>query len=250
MDDTERVGQRIAATRKSLGLTQQQLADQAKVSKSMLAKVESGHASASNSWVGAIARALGVDVGYLSGQPYTNGSPDGAAVHQLIPSIRRALASWDLIDAPADVPPSSLDDLAAQVNQLHTWRHDTAYQKIGTALPGVLSQLTVATKIAEGDRDIRVLQAPRQGPLFDNELDLETGQQDLVEHPDDQFVLTDGQTPHQRANRPLYAPVALKTCGVRLQPSIDCAQDGPELRRRAGPRVRPLKADTPSVLNR
>jgi hypothetical protein len=29
-------------------------------------------------------------------------------------------------------------------------------------------------------------------PLFDDELDLEAGQQDLVEHPDDQFILTDG----------------------------------------------------------
>jgi len=28
--------------------------------------------------------------------------------------------------------------------------------------------------------------------LFDDELDLEAGQQDFVEHPDDQFVLTDG----------------------------------------------------------
>jgi hypothetical protein len=31
----------------------------------------------------------------------------------------------------------------------------------------------------------------RQRPVLDDEFDLEAGQQDLVEHPDDQFVLTD-----------------------------------------------------------
>jgi hypothetical protein len=36
------------------------------------------------------------------------------------------------------------------------------------------------------------MEAPREWPLFDDELDLEARQQDFVEHPDDQFVLTDG----------------------------------------------------------
>src|SRR5262249_34193589 len=62
-----------------------------------------------------------------------------------------------------------------------------------------------AARVADGDRHAGVVQAPGEGPLFDDELDLEAGQQDLVEHPDDQLVLTDGQTPHQRANRKLYA---------------------------------------------
>ena len=37
-----------------------------------------------------------------------------------------------------------------------------------------------------------VVEAPRERPALDEELDLEAGQQDLVEHPDDQFVLADG----------------------------------------------------------
>ena len=49
-----------------------------------------------------------------------------------------------------------------------------------------------AARVADGDRDARVVQLARQRPLFDDELDLEAGQQDLVEHPDDQLVLTDG----------------------------------------------------------
>ena len=49
-----------------------------------------------------------------------------------------------------------------------------------------------APGVARDDVDTGVVQPARQRPVFDDELDLEAGQQDLVEHPDDQFVLTDG----------------------------------------------------------
>src|SRR5688572_28646046 len=103
MDDSEHIGRRIAAARKSLGLTQQQLATLAGVSKGMLAKVEPGHAAPSTVWAGAVARALGVDLGYLTGQPYAHDSTDQAAIHRLIPAVRRALATWD--DLPGDMRP-------------------------------------------------------------------------------------------------------------------------------------------------
>ena len=38
----------------------------------------------------------------------------------------------------------------------------------------------------------RLVEAAGERPVLDDELDLEAGQQDLVEHPDDQLVLTDG----------------------------------------------------------
>jgi len=149
MDDTDRVGQRIATTRKSLDLTQQQLADKARVSKSMLSKVESGHAAASNAWLGAVARALGVDVGYLSGQPY-NGTPDNAEIHRTIPGIRRALVQWDLVEPTLDSPRLMLDEIAWDVHVLQRWRHETAYYRIGQALPAILEQLIILTKLADG----------------------------------------------------------------------------------------------------
>ncbi len=49
-----------------------------------------------------------------------------------------------------------------------------------------------APRIAGRDRDARLVEAARERPVLDDELDLEAGQQDFVEHPDDQFVLTDG----------------------------------------------------------
>jgi hypothetical protein len=49
-----------------------------------------------------------------------------------------------------------------------------------------------AAGIAGGDGDVPLLEPPSHRALFDDEFDLEAGQEDLVEHPDDQFVLTNG----------------------------------------------------------
>ena len=49
-----------------------------------------------------------------------------------------------------------------------------------------------AARIAGRDVDAGVVQPAGERPVLDDEFDLEAGQQDLVEHPDDQLVLTDG----------------------------------------------------------
>ena len=42
----------------------------------------------------------------------------------------------------------------------------------------------------------RVVKPAAGGLALDDELDLETRQQNFVEHPNDEFVLTDSQTAH------------------------------------------------------
>ena len=49
-----------------------------------------------------------------------------------------------------------------------------------------------AAGIADGDADAGVVETPGERPALDDEFDFEAGQQDFVEHPDDQLVLTDG----------------------------------------------------------
>ncbi len=120
-------------------MTQRALAERARVSKSMLAKVETGHASASTAWIGAIAQALGVDATRLTG---AQDSPE--QLHQLVPSIRRALASVDLIGD--DIDPGSLELLREQVLQVNTWRRDTKYGRIGAVLPDLVEQLLAAAR--------------------------------------------------------------------------------------------------------
>ncbi len=48
-----------------------------------------------------------------------------------------------------------------------------------------------AARVTRRDRHPRLVEAAGERPVLDDELDLESRQQDLVEHPDDQFVLAD-----------------------------------------------------------
>ncbi len=63
-----------------------------------------------------------------------------------------------------------------------------------------------ATRVARRGLDVGVVETPRHRAAFDDEFDFKTRRQDFVEHPDDQFVLTDGEAPHQIINPRLYAP--------------------------------------------
>ena len=54
-----------------------------------------------------------------------------------------------------------------------------------------------AARVGRGDVHARFVEAAGEGLALDEELDLEAGQQDFVQHPDDQLGLTDGQAPHR-----------------------------------------------------
>jgi len=98
MQHTERVGTRVATIRKIRGLTARELATSAHVSYSLLTKVESGHAAATPAFVGAVARALRVDVPRLTGQPYEELRGHGARLHATIGPLRRSIDTYDLPD--------------------------------------------------------------------------------------------------------------------------------------------------------
>lgn len=153
MDATESPGRRIATLRKSNGWRQQDLADKANVSKSMVAKVESGHVPPSTAFLGSVARALDVDMAFLVGEPAELRDDASVAMRRAISSIRRALASYDLVDGEDDVSPASVDSLRAEVAQVNAWRRDTAYAKIGAVLPSLLERLIIASETAESDHD-------------------------------------------------------------------------------------------------
>jgi len=53
-----------------------------------------------------------------------------------------------------------------------------------------------APKVSGDDLHAPVVQTPGNRFALDEEFNLETGQQDLVEHPDGQLGLADGETPH------------------------------------------------------
>ena len=96
------IGERIAHHRKNLGLTQEGLAMRLFRSKSWVTKIERGERPLDSvRTLVDVARALGVQVRDLTGQPWFPES--GGPGHDAIPAIRRALTSL----TPASTGPST-----------------------------------------------------------------------------------------------------------------------------------------------
>ncbi len=142
------VGARVAAIRKTRGWTARELARRARVSYSLLAKAETGAVPATPALIGAVARALGVDVTRITGQPYEE--PGGAAELQpAIAPLRRALLAYDL-PPETDVRPRPADELRAEVNAVSLLGRQARYLLLSRRLPGLLEELQVAIATTAG----------------------------------------------------------------------------------------------------
>jgi transcriptional regulator with XRE-family HTH domain len=151
MQGNEHIGARVAAERKLRGLTQYQLADRARVSVSLLRKVEQGSKPASAALVSSVARALRIEQAKLTGQPYFSGSRRTDAAHDLIPELRHELSLYGL--PPEDDEPAAdvaLADLAQRVAECSELVHSVDYTRLGTALPGLLLDLRRASHLSTG----------------------------------------------------------------------------------------------------
>jgi transcriptional regulator with XRE-family HTH domain len=145
-----RIGARIAAIRKTRGWTARELAGRAQVSYSLLAKAESGAVPASPALIGAVARALTVDVTRLTGQPYDEPG-SGAAGPGLIEPLRRSLLAYDL-PLTADVRPRPVSELRAAVAAASQLGRQARYLQLSQRLPGLLDDL-LATLAAACDAE-------------------------------------------------------------------------------------------------
>jgi transcriptional regulator with XRE-family HTH domain len=145
------VGARVAAIRKTRGWTARELAHRARVSYSLLAKAETGAVPATPALIGAVARALGVDITRITGQPYEE--PGGAAALQgTVAPLRRALLAYDL-PPETDVRPRSTDELRADVIAVSLLGRRARYLQLSQRLPGLVEELQVAIAAAgEPDR--------------------------------------------------------------------------------------------------
>ncbi|GLW64467.1 hypothetical protein Arub01_27110 [Actinomadura rubrobrunea] len=135
------VGKRIARARKRRGLTQQGLAQRAKYSRSHLAQVEAGHKVATPAFVAAVAAALSVDPAEIYGQPYRGHTPHEDQVHGAISDLRRAMACVD-VGPDLDVPPRTLDQLAAAIDAALQLRHQARHVQLSARLPALIEELT------------------------------------------------------------------------------------------------------------
>jgi transcriptional regulator with XRE-family HTH domain len=149
VQEEDRIGRRIAARRKIRGLTGRQVADRAHVSYSLLSKVEAGGVPASPALIAAVARALGVSVAVLNGQPYRDETRQAARIHAVIPNIRRELASYRLPPVDLDdIRPRPIAQLAVTVASISRDRHAARLDRMGTTLPGLLAELRAAIHLS------------------------------------------------------------------------------------------------------
>ncbi|MGH3915918.1 MAG: helix-turn-helix domain-containing protein [Pseudonocardiaceae bacterium] len=130
------VGHRLAVARKLAGLSRAQLADRAQVSINLLSQVERGDVPASPSLTAATARALGLDVETLHGQPYGPALCDPRADHAGVPALRAALISGD--DPQPTDPPLTAVELRARLDECDRDRADSGYAQLSAALPELL----------------------------------------------------------------------------------------------------------------
>lgn len=153
--ESARIGERVAALRKARDLTQRGLARRANVSYSLLTKVETGHAPATPVFVGAVARALRVDVPVVTGQPFMPDPGADRRMYAYVIDIRRSLLAYDLAAAvEPDVPPRPLDEIADDVRRASDLRRRTQFVRLAAMLPALLDELTfVATTGTDGPRE-------------------------------------------------------------------------------------------------
>jgi transcriptional regulator with XRE-family HTH domain len=153
MLDQESIGGRIAMERKLRGLTQRQLAQRANVSYSLLQKVEQGERPATLPLLAAVAAALGLERGALTGQPYRSGDRAQDSIHDLVPAIRQELIAYRL--PPQDVTGTvNLPRLRRMVAAISDSRHAVDLADLASRLPVALHALRVAHHVASGpDRE-------------------------------------------------------------------------------------------------
>ncbi len=161
-----RIGERIAAHRRRLGLTQQGLAMRLHRSKSWVTKIERGDRPLDSvRTLLEVARALGVEVRELTGQPWFPES--GGPGHEHVPALRGALTALRARAAQQDQ-----DDHMVQPRALGTLRRDVldagrlwqaepnCYSAVIPLLPGLVTEARLtagATAGSEQRRANRVL---------------------------------------------------------------------------------------------
>ncbi|MER0241995.1 helix-turn-helix transcriptional regulator [Streptomyces sp. HSW2009] len=144
-DQSDTIGARVREFRLIRDYSLQELGRQAHVSASQLCRIERGERYPSEPILAAVARALGVSVSVLRGQPYVQ-ALQRDQLDALLTPISTAFDDWDL--APDDAPaPRPLRRLEAEMAELVALRVAAEYMEIAGRLPGLISEIAIATQL-------------------------------------------------------------------------------------------------------
>ncbi|MEU4434289.1 helix-turn-helix transcriptional regulator [Nocardia rhamnosiphila] len=131
------IGQRVRQIRARRGISQQVLADRSGLSRSVIAKYETGLRPVdSRRTLLALAGALGCTLGDLTGSD-DRIDPSTSAFHRAVPAIETAL--WTQGNVTDTRLPRALDELAAAVEHASRLRHAGDYAALGPLLPDLLT---------------------------------------------------------------------------------------------------------------
>ncbi|MER7813734.1 helix-turn-helix transcriptional regulator, partial [Streptomyces sp900116325] len=140
--------QRIEANRKMRHLTQRAFAHQAGVSYSLYTKVATGSKRTTPAFVAACARALGMEVGELYGQPYRDELLE-ERISYLIQPIVHVMDLYDL-DPQDGLIPRPVGELTAEVEHLGDLHDAGAFSLLAERVPGLIEEVRAAA-LASGD---------------------------------------------------------------------------------------------------
>lgn len=149
----ETAGTFIARARKLRGLTQQELADAALVSKSLLKKVEQHRAPASPALISSVARALRTSIAELQGQPYPAQDRTDEQARAAVSALRGEMTSY-VVPPDPEITVRSFAELDNDVRVASALRHQADLTRLALMLPGLLADLRAASFSAvETERD-------------------------------------------------------------------------------------------------
>jgi transcriptional regulator with XRE-family HTH domain len=153
------IGQRIARYRRNAGLTQDGLALRLFRSKSWVTKVERGERPIDSiRTLSEVARALGVQVRDLTGQPWF--PEPGGPGHEAVPAIRRALTARSAPQThPDGTPVVPRDPTILRRDVLDAgrlWQTEPAcYSTVVPLLPKLLAESRLAAETGQGNGQVR-----------------------------------------------------------------------------------------------
>ncbi|MEV6769820.1 helix-turn-helix transcriptional regulator [Nocardia sp. NPDC051030] len=137
-DEGRYVGRQVRIIRARRGISQQVLADRIGVSRGAIAKYENGERPVdSRKVLYALAQALGVTVGDLTGQEQDRLDPCAKGFHAAVPAIELAL--WTHGNTTPTGDPRTLGELAGLAHQAAELRHACDYASLGPMLAPMLT---------------------------------------------------------------------------------------------------------------
>ncbi|MFJ2176245.1 helix-turn-helix domain-containing protein [Streptomyces sp. NPDC087851] len=140
------IGARIEELRKVRGYSLRQLGQRAHVSHGMLGMIEKGDRNASEAVVGAVARALGMGVSALRGQPYREQLQQDQ-IDQMLEPMGGALDNWDVLPDEDAPPPRSVAELQQATMDTRAMRERAELGQLASVLPGLLEELAHAVHL-------------------------------------------------------------------------------------------------------